>query len=142
MATPTDIVTSGPYAEWYSDAYRGCHPVTAVMEATVVIEMERAREPNTSRIPTATPRIWPEPRRLRAYPGRYGYTPAFDNGARTATKGREDVRDNDRYDPPAQVVSRGRSRLQREYGQREETKTCLARLHQGYDRGYREGRRR
>jgi hypothetical protein len=133
------------YAEGYSDAYRRMSPGYGRNGSYGRNGNGRARGyPNNSRYPDSYP-TYPGQSRggYGQYPGRYGYTPAFDNGVRDGyEKGREDVRDNDRYDPRRHKWYReGDHDYRREYGQREEYKDVYRRgFTEGYDRGYREGR--
>lgn len=78
----------------------------------------------------------------RAYPrgGGYGYTPAFENGARDGyEKGIEDVRDRDRYDPLRHKWYRSGDRhYKREYGPKDAYENRYRDgFKEGYDRAFR-----
>jgi hypothetical protein len=78
-------------------------------------------------------------------PVRGGFLTAFDIGARDGyEKGREDARDNDRFDPRRHKWYReGDHDYDRRYGSRERYKDDYRRgFTQGYERGYREARYR
>jgi hypothetical protein len=75
----------------------------------------------------------------------YGYSPAFDIGARDGyEKGLEDSRKNRSFDPVRHKWYRDAERdYRREYGSRDQYRDVYRRgFQQGYERGYREGRYR
>ena len=78
------------------------------------------------------------------YPGQYGYgySPAFENGARDGyEKGLEDARDRDAYDPRRHKWYReGDRHYKREYGPRQQYEDLYRDgFLSGYERGYRAG---
>lgn len=84
-----------------------------------------------------------DPRGGYGYPGGYGYSPAAQRGYEDGLRdGRNDARDNDRYEPTRKKKYReGDEGYNGRFGSREQYKVEYRdAFRQGYDQGYREGR--
>jgi hypothetical protein len=119
----------------YADAYRRYAPTYGYGSGRAV---PRTRPPYST-YPNRGPGVY--------YPGQpgygsgYGYSPAFSNGSQDGyEKGREDVRDGDRYDPARHSWYRSGDRHYRnEYGSRDRYRDEYRQgFQEGYDRAFRD----
>ena len=120
----------------YNDAYSRYAPSYGYGNGRAV---PRTRPPYSTPYPNRGPGVY--------YPGQpgygngYGYSPAVSNGSHDGyEKGREDVRDGDRYDPARHGWYRSGDRHYRnEYGSRERYRDDYRQgFQEGYDRAFRE----
>lgn len=134
-----EVFRSG-YAAGYSEAYRRSGSYGRYGGD------DRYREPRYGRNDRYDPRYGSRDPRYGGYGDRrYGYTPAFDNGARDGyEKGQEDARKNRSFDPLRHSWYRSGDRhYEGRYGSREQYKDVYRRgFQQGYERGFQEGRYR